>query len=175
MRAIIYKLFYVCIAALTFSIMSCGENPADGVEKVVRVDKGVGAKELPSRSNAAVERRTLPQRQPKEIRPGEPGSPGHEIRPGMSAEDIKAMTMGPGKYVESLMSEDGSFEKAKVPAKFWAHVGRADTNGDEKVSKEEAEDYSANREAERIIRELQGKDTQGGGAGGRRSAGRRSR
>ena len=86
-------------------------------------------------------------------------------------------------------NNDGALGKDEVDERMWSFISRADKNGDNKVTTEEREIARAEREADRIMRELSGETTdqprflrgpggpgggggKGGGGGGKGGGGR---
>lgn len=60
-------------------------------------------------------------------------------------------------------NKDGMLGKDEVPERVWSFMGRADANGDNKLSEAERADFREQMAAERELRELTG---EGGGGGG---------
>jgi hypothetical protein len=72
---------------------------------------------------------------------------------------------------EMDVNNDGALGKDEVDERMWGFISQADKNGDNKVTTEEREEARAEREADRMIRELAGEQPSdrrfGGGPGGR--------
>jgi len=59
MRALIQHLPFATIAVTTFSLMSCAENPADGVEKAVVTDKSVKSGVAAAKQDNSIQKQTF--------------------------------------------------------------------------------------------------------------------
>ncbi len=60
---------------------------------------------------------------------------------------------------------DGNLAKGEVPERMWEFMGAADQNGDDMISETERNQFRAEREAERTMRELNGEEPRGFGDG----------
>ncbi len=71
-------------------------------------------------------------------------------------------------------NNDGALGKDEVDERMWSFISQADKNGDNKVTTEERDEARAEREADRLMRELSGEEPDrrqfgrgGGGPGGK--------
>jgi len=59
MKNLIHKLSCACVVSAILCLLSCAENPADGVEKAVVEDKTAKTKAAPSKQDASIQKQTF--------------------------------------------------------------------------------------------------------------------
>ena len=62
-------------------------------------------------------------------------------------------------------NKDGNLGKDEVPERMWSFMGRADKDGNDQISPKEREEFRAEMQAQREVRELTGESMRPGGGG----------
>lgn len=113
---------------------------------------------------------------PGGARRGGPGGPGG--RPDWGNMTSEEREEARRQFIARIdKNGDGNLSKDEMPEGMWNFMKRADKNGDDMVTKDEGQEFRAEMEAQRAIRELLGEDgpsfggRPGGGPGGGRPGG----